>query len=64
MTTPTLAQRLAERERPDTAAFGYQRWDQLLFLHWAYDAAVIQRTLPPGLTVDTYDGRAFLGVVP
>lgn len=64
MTTPTLAQRLAERERPDTAAFGYQRWDQLLFLHWAYDAAVIQRTLPPGLTVDTYDGRAYLGVVP
>jgi uncharacterized protein YqjF (DUF2071 family) len=61
---PTLEQRLAERERPDHAAFGFQRWDHLLFLHWAYDAAAIQRTLPPGLTVDTHEGRAYLGVVP
>lgn len=62
--TPTLEQRLAERERPDAAAFGFQRWDHLLFVHWAWDAADIQRTLPPGLTVDTHDGRAYLGVIP
>jgi uncharacterized protein YqjF (DUF2071 family) len=41
-----------------------QRWENLLFLHWVFDPAVIQRTLPPGLTVDTYDGRAWVGVVP
>ena len=61
---PTLAQRLAERERPDGPAFGYQRWDHLLFLHWAWDAGALQRSLPPGLTVDTFEGRAWLGVVP
>lgn len=42
----------------------YQSWRQLLFLHWEFDPRVIQRTLPPGLTVDTYEGRAYLGVVP
>lgn len=61
---PALEQRLAEREHPATTAYGYQRWDHLLFLHWQHDAAAIQRTLPPGLTVDTHDGRAYLGVIP
>jgi uncharacterized protein YqjF (DUF2071 family) len=42
----------------------FQAWQQLLFLHWEVDPAVIQATLPPGLTVDTFDGRAYLGVVP
>ena len=41
-----------------------QRWAQLLFLHWAWDPVEIQRTLPPGLTVDVRDGRAWLGLVP
>ncbi len=61
---PTLEQRLAERERPAGRVFGYQRWEHLLFLHWAWDPAAIQRTLPPGLTVDTHDGRAWVGLVP
>ena len=42
----------------------YQRWRDLLFLHWEYPAAAIQATLPEGLLVDTFDGRAYLGVVP
>ncbi len=42
----------------------YQRWRDLLFLHWEFDPQVLQETLPEGLTVDTYQGRAFLGVVP
>jgi uncharacterized protein len=42
----------------------YQRWEALLFLHWAYDPSTIQRTLPPGLTVDTFEGSAYLGIVP
>jgi len=29
------------------------RWELLTFLHWRYDASVVQRLLPPGLTVDT-----------
>jgi uncharacterized protein YqjF (DUF2071 family) len=42
----------------------YQRWRDLLFLHWEYPAGAIQATLPDGLFVDTFGGRAYLGVVP
>jgi uncharacterized protein YqjF (DUF2071 family) len=41
-----------------------QRWAGLLFLHWPVDAALIAERLPPGLHVDTFDGNAWLGVVP
>jgi uncharacterized protein YqjF (DUF2071 family) len=39
-------------------------WHDLLFLHWPVPAAVLQRHLPPGLAVETFDGTAWLGVVP
>ena len=42
----------------------YQSWRDLLFLHWEWDGDEIQRTLPPGLHVDRFEGRCFLGVVP
>lgn len=64
MKIPTMAQRLAERERPEGAPVMRQRWAKLLFLHWAWDAREIQRTLPPGLTVDLHEGQAWVGVVP
>jgi len=41
-----------------------QRWENLLFLHWDYEPGVIQSTLPRGLEVDTFGGRAWVGVVP
>jgi uncharacterized protein YqjF (DUF2071 family) len=41
-----------------------QRWEQLLFLHWAMPPDTVQATLPSGLTVDTYGDLAWLGVVP
>lgn len=40
------------------------RWDQLTFLHWSYEPELIQRLLPKGLVVDTYDGAAWVGLVP
>jgi uncharacterized protein YqjF (DUF2071 family) len=40
-----------------------QRWDNLFFLHWEYAAAAIQARLPSGITVDTFEGKAYLGVV-
>jgi uncharacterized protein YqjF (DUF2071 family) len=42
----------------------YQRWEELLFLHWACAPERVAADLPPGLEVDTYDGRAWIGVVP
>jgi uncharacterized protein YqjF (DUF2071 family) len=41
-----------------------QWWDTLTFLHWRFDAAVVQRLLPGGLTVETFDGSAWVGLVP
>ena len=55
---PTPEQRLALRARPEGRHVMRQSWRDLLFLHWRIDPAVIQETLPPGLTVDTFDGQA------
>jgi len=41
-----------------------QRWNDLLFAHWPVTAADIDRLLPPGLVADTFDGSAWVGVVP
>lgn len=43
---------------------GYQKWRKLLFLHWRVDPSALQETLPAGLTVETFDGSAWLAVVP
>ncbi|MFN0129678.1 MAG: YqjF family protein [Verrucomicrobiales bacterium] len=61
---PGDSQRLAARTRPAGGAVMYQRWSDLLFLHWEYPAQAIQAKLPDGLFVDTFDGSAYLGVVP
>ncbi len=42
----------------------FQSWRDLLFLHWEYSVAAIQATLPDGLFVDTFAGKAYLGIVP
>jgi uncharacterized protein len=39
-------------------------WDDLTFVHWRFDPAVVQRLLPKGLTVETFDGAAWVGLVP
>lgn len=41
-----------------------QRWRDLLFLHWEVPVDAIRATLPAGLEPDTFDGRAYLGIVP
>jgi uncharacterized protein len=41
-----------------------QRWNDLLFAHWQAAPAAVGRLLPEGLQVDTFQGSAWLGVVP
>jgi uncharacterized protein YqjF (DUF2071 family) len=41
-----------------------QRWQTMTFLHWAYDPAAVQAVLPAGLTPDTFDGAAWVGLTP
>lgn len=39
-------------------------WSELLFAHWPVDPQSLTRLLPPGLTLDTRDDKAWIGVVP
>lgn len=48
----------------DSQTAGYQRWSKLTFIHWRVDAGLLQRQLPAGLTIQQFDGDAWLGVVP
>ena len=41
-----------------------QRWNDLLFAHWQVPASAIAPLLPEGLQPDTFQGSAWLGVVP
>jgi hypothetical protein len=41
-----------------------QRWNDLLFAHWPLSAAQLAPLLPPGLHIDTFDGSAWIGIVP
>ncbi len=54
---------LCARVRPTQRPVMRQRWDDLFFLHWEYSAEAIQARLPAGLTVDTFAGKAYLGVI-
>lgn len=54
---------LCARVRPTRRPVMRQRWDDLFFLHWEFAAEAIQSRLPAGLTVDTFEGKAHLGVV-
>ena len=54
--TPTL--------EPDQQVLMHQNWHHLLFLHWEIPPAELQALLPPRLTLDTYEGKAYVGLIP
>lgn len=39
-------------------------WSELLFAHWPIESDVVASLLPDGVTLDTRDGKAWVGVVP
>src|SRR4028118_853777 len=39
-------------------------WHHLLFLHWEVEPGALQSLLPPGLELDLWQGRAYIGLVP
>jgi len=41
-----------------------QSWHDLLFAHWQVDFAALRLLLPSPLQIDTFDGSAWLAVVP
>lgn len=60
----TDAERLRARHRPSGAALLRQRWENLGFLHWSTDPEALGALIPRGLDLDTWDGRAYVGIVP
>ena len=41
-----------------------QRWHDLLFAHWRCPITDLRPLIPPPLEIDTYDGSAWIGVIP
>ncbi len=61
---PDPIDRLAPRRRPDRRAVMYQEWHHLLFVHWEVPVEPLRALLPAGLELDTFHGRAYVGLVP
>lgn len=62
--TIELIDRMTPTRRPAGRPSGYHRWSNLLFVHWRVPAEVIRPLLPTGLTLDMWDGDAWVGLVP
>lgn len=41
-----------------------QTWEHLLFAHWSVPVETIRSMVPSGLEIDTYDGRAWISIIP
>lgn len=66
MIIPELLSQTAHRPwpLPESPWLMTQSWEKLLFAHWPVSPEVMQSFLPSGLMADTYDGNAWLGIVP
>ena len=54
----------AECSVPVKRAVMVQTWENLVYLHWAYEPEQVQSLLPEGLLVDTFAGNAYVGLIP
>jgi uncharacterized protein YqjF (DUF2071 family) len=42
----------------------HQNWGKLLFMHWRVDERLLRPLIPAQVEIDTFDGSAWIGVVP
>ena len=63
-TEPAAVDRLSIRERPEGTPLMEHHWGKLLFMHWALEPELVRPLVPEGLTLDTFEGRAWVGVTP
>ncbi len=61
---PDPIDRITPTRLPSDRTVMYQRWAHLLFLHWATPPETLQSLIPPGLDLDTFEGQAYVGLVP
>ena len=55
---------LAEPPALPSRAVLRQRWTELAYFNWPYEPGVVQRLLPDGVRVDTFDDVAWVGLIP
>jgi hypothetical protein len=63
-TSDRILDRLQPSIRPQRSLAGYQTWTDLLFVHWRIPVEMLVPLLPRELTVDTWEGEAWVGLVP
>jgi len=57
--------RIAPTRRPEgQKVVQYQTWESLLFLHWRVPVEALRPHIPAGLEIDTFEGEAWVGLVP
>jgi uncharacterized protein YqjF (DUF2071 family) len=57
--------RPAELESPRVShPVMFHTWRDMTFLHWPYPVPMVEALLPPGLSVQPYDGMAWVGLLP
>ncbi len=59
-----MVDRISPTRRPDQTPSGSQKWRELLFLHWSFPVDEMRRVVPAPLEIDTWNDRAWIGVVP
>src|SRR4030095_5826125 len=60
----TDLERLAIRERPSGQPLMHQKWGKLLFMHWRIEEKLLRPLIPEQLEIDTFDGTAWIGIIP
>jgi len=61
---PSNTDRLSIRQRPAGVPIMHQSWGKLLFMHWPLPAEALRPLIPHRLTIDLFEGEAWIGVVP
>jgi uncharacterized protein YqjF (DUF2071 family) len=56
--------RITPTRLPSGRLVMYHRWADLLFLHWPVPVDVLRPLFPAGLEIDTFEGIAYIGLVP
>jgi len=60
----TDGERPALQRRPGGRPLMHQSWGKLLFMHWRVKPELLRPLLPPRLELDSFDGSAWIALVP
>jgi uncharacterized protein YqjF (DUF2071 family) len=57
-----MTDRLAMRQLPRFFPLIHQIWDKLLFVHWDIPVEIIRPLIPDPLSIDTFEGKAWITI--